>query len=77
MQARPAPAGFTSSRHSRASSAIVIRGSRDLGEGARARRGIGYVIQEIGLLPHRTIRQNVADCVPFLTVRTSKLRHPV
>lgn len=29
------------------------------------RRGIGYVIQQIGLLPHRTIRQNVAT-VPRL-----------
>ena len=29
------------------------------------RRGIGYVIQSIGLLPHRTIRQNIAT-VPEL-----------
>jgi osmoprotectant transport system ATP-binding protein len=29
------------------------------------RRGIGYVIQSIGLLPHRTIRQNIAT-VPDL-----------
>ena len=29
------------------------------------RRGIGYVIQSIGLLPHRTIRQNIAT-VPKL-----------
>jgi osmoprotectant transport system ATP-binding protein len=29
------------------------------------RRGIGYVIQQIGLFPHRTIRQNIAT-VPGL-----------
>jgi osmoprotectant transport system ATP-binding protein len=29
------------------------------------RRGIGYVIQHVGLLPHRTIRQNIAT-VPTL-----------
>jgi osmoprotectant transport system ATP-binding protein len=29
------------------------------------RRGIGYVIQQVGLLPHRTVRQNVAT-VPKL-----------
>ena len=32
---------------------------------AQLRRGIGYVIQQIGLFPHRTIRENVAT-VPAL-----------
>src|ERR687896_1834420 len=31
----------------------------------RLRRGIGYVIQSIGLLPHRTVAQNIAT-VPTL-----------
>ena len=31
----------------------------------RLRRGIGYVIQSIGLLPHRTVRQNITT-LPWL-----------
>jgi osmoprotectant transport system ATP-binding protein len=34
-------------------------------DAVRIRRGIGYVIQQTGLLPHRTIRQNIAT-VPKL-----------
>ena len=30
------------------------------------RRRIGYVIQQVGLFPHRTIAQNIATVVPFL-----------
>ena len=32
---------------------------------AELRRGIGYVIQQVGLFPHRTIRDNIAT-VPYL-----------
>jgi osmoprotectant transport system ATP-binding protein len=32
---------------------------------ARLRRGIGYVIQQAGLFPHRTVQDNIA-CVPVL-----------
>jgi len=35
------------------------------GDGAKLRREIGYVIQQIGLFPHRTISQNIAT-VPNL-----------
>jgi osmoprotectant transport system ATP-binding protein len=35
------------------------------GDAARLRRGIGYVIQDVGLFPHRTVAQNVAT-VPGL-----------
>ncbi len=35
-------------------------------EPARLRRGIGYVIQQTGLFPHRTVEDNVAT-VPVLT----------
>jgi osmoprotectant transport system ATP-binding protein len=34
-------------------------------DAARLRRGIGYVIQDVGLFPHRTVAQNVAT-VPGL-----------
>ncbi len=48
------------------SGTITVAG-RDITEvGApELRRGIGYVIQQIGLLPHRTIEQNIAT-VPAL-----------
>ena len=41
----------------------------------RLRRGIGYVIQSVGLMPHRTVEENIAT-VPRLegwdTARTSR-----
>jgi osmoprotectant transport system ATP-binding protein len=41
---------------------------------ARLRRGIGYVIQQAGLFPHRTVQDNIA-CVPVLIgVRRSVAR---
>jgi osmoprotectant transport system ATP-binding protein len=45
---------------------IVVAGARvgDM-EAHELRRGIGYVIQQIGLFPHRTIAQNIAT-VPKL-----------
>jgi osmoprotectant transport system ATP-binding protein len=45
---------------------ILVDGTNVLEQDAvRLRRGIGYVIQSIGLLPHRTIAQNMAT-VPKL-----------
>ncbi|MGI8813765.1 MAG: ABC transporter ATP-binding protein [Pseudonocardia sp.] len=45
---------------------ILVDG-RDVmsGDAAELRRGIGYVIQQAGLFPHRTVLDNVA-CVPLL-----------
>ncbi len=50
-----------------ATSGRVLVGGEDVTrqEPAQLRRGIGYVIQQIGLFPHRTIRQNIAT-VPEL-----------
>lgn len=45
--------------------------------GDRLRRGIGYVIQQIGLLPHRTIEQNVALVPRLLHWPESKVRERV
>jgi osmoprotectant transport system ATP-binding protein len=45
---------------------IVLNGTNVLDQDpVQLRRGIGYVIQQTGLLPHRTIRQNIAT-VPNL-----------
>ena len=45
---------------------IVLDGTNVLDQDpVQLRRGIGYVIQHTGLLPHRTIRQNIAT-VPNL-----------
>ena len=45
---------------------IVLDGTNVLDQDpVELRRGIGYVIQHTGLLPHRTIRQNMAT-VPHL-----------
>src|SRR3989442_599481 len=43
------------------SGSVLIDG-RDVrtGDAVALRRGIGYVIQQIGLFPHRTVAQNVA-----------------
>jgi len=45
----------------------ILIGDRSVkdGDGAKLRREIGYVIQQIGLFPHRTINQNIAT-VPTL-----------
>ena len=46
--------------------AIVLNGTDVMAQDpVRLRRGIGYVIQQTGLMPHRTIRQNMAT-VPRL-----------
>jgi osmoprotectant transport system ATP-binding protein len=46
----------------------ILLDGRDVREGkpAELRRGIGYVIQQTGLFPHRTIEDNIAT-VPLLT----------
>src|SRR6266536_4732595 len=49
------------------SGSILVDGRDDLRQDPVAlRRGMGYVIQSIGLLPHRTVAQNIAT-VPRLT----------
>ncbi|MGD9526670.1 ABC transporter ATP-binding protein [Pseudonocardia sp.] len=48
------------------SGAILVDGDDvTRGDPAKLRRGIGYVIQQAGLFPHRTVLDNVAT-VPFL-----------
>ncbi len=51
-------------------SGTVIVGDRDVmsGDPAQLRRGIGYVIQQAGLFPHRTVLDNIAT-VPLLVGR--------
>ncbi|MGH2733811.1 MAG: ABC transporter ATP-binding protein [Actinomycetota bacterium] len=50
----------------RSSGSILVNGKEILDEDpVKLRRGIGYVIQSIGLLPHRTIAQNMGT-VPQL-----------
>jgi osmoprotectant transport system ATP-binding protein len=51
---------------------ILVDG-RDVmaGDAAELRRGIGYVIQQAGLFPHRTVLDNVAT-VPLLLGRTKR-----
>jgi osmoprotectant transport system ATP-binding protein len=48
-------------------SGTVSLGGRDVRavDAAELRRGIGYVIQQAGLFPHRTVLDNIA-CVPIL-----------
>ncbi len=41
------------------------------------RRGIGYVIQQVGLFPHRTIAQNVATVPKVLGWDKDRIRHRV
>jgi osmoprotectant transport system ATP-binding protein len=41
------------------------------------RRGIGYVIQTIGLMPHRTVAQNIATVPELLGWETSRARERV
>jgi osmoprotectant transport system ATP-binding protein len=48
------------------SGSILVAGTDVLRQDpVKLRRGIGYVIQSIGLMPHRTVRQNMAT-VPHL-----------
>ncbi|HEV3473279.1 MAG TPA: ATP-binding cassette domain-containing protein [Actinomycetota bacterium] len=48
-------------------SGTILVGGRDVmkQDPVQLRRGIGYVIQSIGLLPHRTVRQNITT-LPWL-----------
>ncbi len=48
----------------------VLLDGRDVADAnpSRLRRGIGYVIQQTGLFPHRTVEDNIAT-VPMLTGR--------
>jgi osmoprotectant transport system ATP-binding protein len=46
----------------------ILVGGRDIArqEVTELRRGIGYVIQQVGLFPHQTVAQNVATVVRLL-----------
>ena len=48
-------------------SGTILIGGVDIRQGdpVELRRGIGYVIQTVGLMPHRTVEQNIAT-VPEL-----------
>src|SRR5436189_3497188 len=58
------------------SGSIVVAGTNVLKQDpVRLRRGIGYVIQSIGLMPHRTVAQNIATVPGLLgwdNARTSR-----
>jgi osmoprotectant transport system ATP-binding protein len=41
---------------------------------AELRRGIGYVIQQVGLFPHRTVAQNIATVPELLGWETQRVR---
>ncbi|HWH21316.1 MAG TPA: ATP-binding cassette domain-containing protein, partial [Solirubrobacterales bacterium] len=43
-------------------------------DGARLRREIGYVIQQVGLFPHRTIAQNIATVPQLLDWDKDRIR---
>ena len=44
---------------------------------AQLRRGIGYVIQEVGLFPHRTISQNIATVPKMLGWDKTRIRERI
>lgn len=44
---------------------------------AELRRGIGYVIQQVGLFPHRTIAENIATVPHLLGWDRSRIEHRV
>jgi len=60
------------------SGAVLIddRDIRDIPP-AQVRRGIGYVIQQVGLLPHHTITANVATVPRLLGWERSRIDHRV
>src|SRR5213078_1682979 len=57
-------------------SGTIVVGGRDVTRIApeQLRRGIGYVIQQIGLFPHRTIAQNVATVPELLGWDRARVR---
>ncbi len=57
---------------------IMVGGVAAMGvEPHELRRGIGYVIQQIGLFPHRTIAQNIATVPELLDWDESKTKQRV
>lgn len=54
----------------------ILIGGRSVKEGdpARLRREIGYVIQQIGLFPHRTISQNIGTVPRLLGWKEDRIR---
>ena len=57
----------------------IILGGRNVMEQdpVELRRGIGYVIQSIGLLPHRTVQQNIATIPGLVGWPEQRIRHRV
>src|SRR4051794_35552054 len=57
-------------------SGTILVGGRDVTGVApeQLRRGIGYVIQQIGLFPHRTIAQNIATVPELLGWDRARVR---
>ena len=61
------------------SSGTVMVGGRDIQheDPDRLRRGIGYVIQQVGLLPHRTVGENVSLVPRLLRWSEQKIKSRV
>ncbi|MDD9208233.1 ABC transporter ATP-binding protein [Georgenia sp. 10Sc9-8] len=57
----------------------VLLDGRDVGDQdpVQLRRGIGYVIQDVGLFPHRTVAQNVATVPRLLRWEPARARNRV
>ena len=60
-------------------SGIITVGGRDVmsQDPVQLRRGIGYVIQSIGLMPHRTVAQNVGTIPQLVGWDASRIRDRV
>src|SRR6266498_319927 len=60
-------------------SGAILLGGRDVmqQDPVALRRGIGYVIQSIGLLPHRTVGENIATVPSLVGWDTSRIRSRV
>ena len=60
-------------------SGSITVGGRDVmkADPVELRRGIGYVIQSIGLLPHRTVEENIATVPGLLRWDESRVRERV
>jgi ABC-type Fe3+/spermidine/putrescine transport system ATPase subunit len=52
----------------------VVRGAEDITDAPPERRGLGYVPQGLGLLPHRTVESNVGYALEVRGRRDTKVR---
>ena len=61
------------------SSGVIRIGGQDVSSlpEAELRRGIGYVIQQVGLFPHRTIAENIATVPALLGWERQRIDHRV